>query len=323
MILTKFYHYFSFFTVFMLTRWIIFINIILATMLGYGFVQLLFSWNSDSYNTVKNPDFSAVTNNSTSLKTVPLNISDLLESHFFGQKQMDTPAESVPIPQATDTQLDLKLQGIFFTSDGHGEFESWAMIAHSSGKTGIYTEGSALSINRNLPLPAGAILYKIDEKQVILSRNGRYESLRFEENGSSRNNSTADTIINPDNSPIIHDPSNEKSITNDTNPSQLLGKYQQQLRTRPESLMQLVRIYPVNESGNFIGYKLKEGHDPKIMSQFGLESGDIVTAVNGVTLDSPLKGLSLIQQLATADRVDLQLLRNGQTLSLSFTVDQP
>ena len=164
-----------------------------------------------------------------------------------------------------------------------------------------------MSINGNFPLPAGAVLHKIYEKYVVLSRNGRYESLRFDESDSSKNTFNS------------HPQSNE--VSQET-PSQLLGQFQQQLRTKPESLMRLVRIYPVKESESFIGYRLKPGHDKNIMSQFGLESGDIVTAVNDVTLDSPLKGLGLIQQLATADRIDLQVLRDGQSLSLSFAIDQ-
>jgi len=248
-------------------------------------------------------------NSSVSSKIDFLDISNLLESQLFGQTKTTVPEVAVEMAQPLETQLNLKLHGIFFTADGHGEFESWAMITQADGKSGIYNENSALSINGNLPLPAGAVLHKIYEKYIVLSRNGRYESLRFDENDNSNNSFSTY-------------PQNEPIAVSQENPSQLLGQFQQQLHTKPESLMRLVRIFPVSESGKFIGYRLKPGHDKNIMSQFGLESGDIVTAVNDVALDSPLKGLGLIQQLATADRVDLQVLRDGQALSLSFAIEQ-
>jgi len=241
--------------------------------------------------------------------TTVLDISNLLKSQLFGQTKTAVSQVAVETEQLLETKLNLKLHGIFFTPDGRGEFESWAMITQPNGKSGIYNENSALSVNENLPLPAGAMLHKIYEKYVVLSRNGRYESLRFDESESSNNN-------------VVDYPQNEGIAIHQENPSQLLGQFQQQLRTKPESLMRLVRIFPISESGKFIGYRLKPGHDKNIMSQFGLESGDIVTAVNDVTLDSPLKGLGLIQQLATADRIDLQVLRDGQALSLSFAIEQ-
>jgi len=292
----------------MLIRGITILNIILAAMLSYSVVQFLLSFNQ-APSVKTHTQSTTLADSDASFKTDSLDISDLLNSQLFGQTKVAELPVTAEMMQPLDTQLNLKLHGIFFTPDGHGEFESWAMITQPDGKSGIYNENSALSMNGNLPLPAGAVLHKIYEKYVVLSRNGRYESLRFDENDSSNN--------------YFPDHSQNESITiSQENPSQLLGQFQQQLRTKPESLMRLVRIFPVSESGKFIGYRLKPGHDKNIMSQFGLESGDIVTAVNDVTLDSPLKGLGLIQQLATADRVDLQVLRDDQALSLSFAIAQ-
>jgi general secretion pathway protein C len=83
-----------------------------------------------------------------------------------------------------------------------------------------------------------------------------------------------------------------------------------------------MRISAVKRGGRFIGYRIKPGKDATLLSRFNLQSGDILTAVNGVKLDSPLKGLGLIQQLATANQVDLEVLRNGRVVSLSFFIEK-
>jgi general secretion pathway protein C len=85
-------------------------------------------------------------------------------------------------------------------------------------------------------------------------------------------------------------------------------------------LAQLARIQPAYDEGKLIGYRLDAGKDKTLLSHFNLQVGDILTTVNDVELDSPLKGLSLIQQLSEADQLNLTVLRNGRTHSQSFNI---
>jgi len=105
-------------------------------------------------------------------------------------------------------------------------------------------------------------------------------------------------------------------------PGQLLGHYQHQLQTDPNSLIKLIRISPVNQAGNLVGYQLHPGQDTHLLASFNLQPGDILTSLNGVKLDNPINGLSVIQPLATAEQINLEILSEGQPLSFSFNVER-
>jgi general secretion pathway protein C len=278
------------------------INIVLAAIFGYSIMQLSFSFNTISstinmqflgqkihlHKNVKNPLFSKPA----------VDISTLLVSNLFGNSHFDLQIATQNKKNHPKTKLNLKLHGIYYSSNSH---TSRAMITPSNGK------GEAFSIGESLP--SGALLHEIYPKKVILLRNGRYETLRLV-GTVSINNKTKEQFVNR----------GQKARRD--NPTKLLGDYQRQLQTNPSRLMKLVQIYPVTKGNRFIGYRLKPGKDTTLLSQFDLQSGDILTGVNGVKLNSPLKGLGVIQQLATAEQIDLEVLRSGRIVSLSFAVEK-
>lgn len=277
------------------------INIVLAAVLGYSIMQLSLSFNAISSidmqslgqkihprQYIQKPLFSKPT----------VDISTLLVSHLFGNSHFALQIATQNKKNHPETKLNLKLHGIYYSSNSHTSF---ALIAPSNGK------GETFSIGESLP--SGAVLHEIYPKKVILLRNGRYETLRLV--GSvSINNKTKEQSVK----------SGQKARQD--NPTKLLGNYQRQLQTNPSRLMKLVKISPVTKGNRFIGYRLKPGKDKTLLSQFDLQSGDILTGVNGVKLNSPLKGLGVIQQLATANQIDLEVLREENIVSLSFAVER-
>ena len=85
--------------------------------------------------------------------------------------------------------------------------------------------------------------------------------------------------------------------------------------------MNLVRAAPVNENGQFIGYRISPGQDRALFNKFGLQNGDVVTAVNGITLDNPLKGFKVLEQVANATQLNLQVKRRGEVMDLQFYIE--
>jgi len=53
----------------------------------------------------------------------------------------------------------------------------------------------------------------------------------------------------------------------------------------------------------------------------GFEAGDVVTAINGVSLDNPTNTMVLYNSLRTAADVVFELQRGDQQLSLSVNLD--
>jgi len=263
-------------------RWII--NIALTAVLGYSAVQIIIMLIDTTPLETNNQHTRS---HQAQISTPALNISP--QAYLFGKPKPDETQIVSHTPH--ETQLNLKLHGIYYSSD---PTMSYAMIAAANGKSTSYRVGQTVS---------SAVLHEIDSRRVILLRNGRYETLHIM--GTKDNHSQESAVP-----------------TNDISAGKLLGQYQRQLQTNPNSLMKLMRIYPVKRSGRFIGYRIKQGKDASLLSRFNLQSGDILTAVNGVKLDSPLKGLGLIQQLATANQINLEILRNGQVVPLFFVVEK-
>ena len=53
----------------------------------------------------------------------------------------------------------------------------------------------------------------------------------------------------------------------------------------------------------------------------GFEAGDVVTGINGVSLDNPTNTMVLYNSLRTAGEVVFELERGGQPMTLSVSLD--
>ncbi len=277
------------------------INIVLAAVLGYSIMQLSLSFNTIS--SIEMQIFGQQIHprqyvQKAQFSKPAVDISTLLVSHLFGNSHFALQIATQNKKNHPETKLNLKLHGIYYSTNPH---TSRAMIAPNNGK------GKAFSIGESLP--SGAVLHEIYPKKVILLRNGRYETLRLVGTVSINNKTKKQSVKG-----------GQKARRD--NSTKLLGDYQRQLQTNPSRLMKLVKISPVTKGNRFIGYRLKSGKDKTLLSQFDLQSGDILTGVNGVKLNSPLKGLGVIQQLATANQIDLEVLRSGRIVSLSFAIEK-
>lgn len=226
--------------------------------------------------------------------------------HLFGEATAEVAEPAVEdIPEeAPDTTLALTLRGVIA---GVGR-SSWAIIADRGGSEETYGIDS--------PLPGGAVLKEIFADRVILLRNNRFETLRLPEDadvGSS--------------SPVRRAPprrTSSRSSSHSSAPkgavtrmgpevSTVVKDYKKKLLDDPQSVMGVVRAEPYRRGGKLSGYRIFPGKDKELMSKVGLRPGDVVTGVNGINLDSPLKGLEIMQQVTDAKEVSVDVLRNGVT----------
>ncbi len=286
------------------------IHIILVAILGYEVTTI-----GLTFNRVRPLKTSFITTVKANAQTTALSTTfdptPLLTAHLFGQATKEVTAVTTDSPP--ETPLNLKLQGIYYYRTDPRS--SYAVVTNSEGKTKVYRQGEMIDSERQ------AVIHAIEPKHLVLMRNQRQEIIRFSAppaKSTDVNGSTPTTLPTTTRSesnmiePVEH--------TTQLSSEQLLAHYQQQLQTDPAVLAQLVRINPVNDGDRLIGYRLRPGQDATLMAKFGLQTGDIVTMINGVALDSPMKAIGLAQQLATTDQLNVQLLRNGQSETLSFHI---
>ena len=92
----------------------------------------------------------------------------------------------------------------------------------------------------------------------------------------------------------------------------------EQVRNNPAQFTQLAA--PVIQDGKLIGLRVR-GLDPATMSKLGLEAGDLVTAVNGIAVDSPQRASEILASVQNAASVRVTVQRNGQPVDV--TVGKP
>jgi general secretion pathway protein C len=241
--------------------------------------------------------------------------------NLFGKYEPNKPV-AAPVQPAVvpETRLNLKLRGVFASED---KTAARAIIADSRENEDSYSIGS--------PLPGGAILNEIFPDRVILEHNGQLETLRLpsdevDESGpgptSTARESSVDTTQG---SPMVpgRDTGSanlEEASASTPDNAALLGQYRQALMNDPNSVMGLVNVQPYQKDGELVGYRVRPGKDRALLQRFGLRSGDIVTAVNGVPMNNPVKALEVLRDLSAASQLTVDIERNGTPQSFTFQI---
>lgn len=92
------------------------------------------------------------------------------------------------------------------------------------------------------------------------------------------------------------------------------------MRKSPDAFARQLRIVPSYREGEMNGLKLYGIRTGTIPDLLGLKNGDLVTQIAGVKLDSMKRLMSLSSDLYGADTVNLEILRKGETLDLSYEI---
>ncbi len=242
-----------------------------------------------------------------------MSVGNLANLHLFGQATKHVPkAEPVVPTEAPDTQLRLTLRGVIAGSS----INNLAIISDRAGNEETYRIESSL--------PGGATLKEIHADRVILLHNNRFETLRLPQDqipgGAAKNVASKQKPRHQNKRNVNRRNNKSKPTVTNLGPevSQALTNYRETLINDPQSLMNAVRAEPYREGGKLSGYRIFPGKDKKLMDQIGLQPGDVVTAVNGIELNSPLKGLEVMQKVTDATEVTVNVIRDN--VSQTFVV---
>ena len=224
-----------------------------------------------------------------------LDIAKVVGWHLFGAPSAAAPSASGPI-DAPDTRLNLVLRGVLSSEDPEG---ARAIIAEPNGNENYFRVGSAL--------PGGAELTEIYADRIILKRAGQHETLRLPRDAMEG------AINTPARLPGADAPTGDAG--------ELLGEYRDRIGENPQVLLDLARAVPAPAPGGGIdGFRLFPGNKPALFTQLGLQPGDLVKEVNGVTLDSPVRGAEAMQILRESEQLTLRIQRAGEEINLAVDI---
>ena len=223
-----------------------------------------------------------------------LDLNRISAAQLFGQYQAKTALST--LATAPDTSLNLTLLGIL--ANGHNKASSRALIS-GNGEEKPYAIGDTVA--------PGAVLTAIFPDRVVLWHNGQPETLRLDK---SQPNSAAPPIAVAENA--------------GEGGAESLGQIRQQMLANPAKAQDYIRVQPAaGASGNGqIGYRIYPGRDRAVFNDAGLRPGDVVTSINGVSLDDPAKSLQLLSDLSNASQVTLTIQRGGETQTVNVNLSQ-
>ncbi len=212
--------------------------------------------------------------------------------HLFGEPAKTSAPIQLPT-QAPKTSLQLTLRGLFHTV---GDQDPLAIIAEGNKPEKVYHVGDTIADN--------AEIYSIEADRVILKRGVRYETLFLPKE-------RIETGMGPRARNVRNNPRN-----NSTQSDQSLSAIRDQLLSNPQDIQKWLKVAPFFKNQKITGYRIAPGPDPKLMDALGLRSGDIVLSINGHPLGDAATMLKSLQSLADADRVSLEVQRNGETITI-------
>ena len=81
-----------------------------------------------------------------------------------------------------------------------------------------------------------------------------------------------------------------------------------------------LRAVPLIKDGKSLGFRIFNIRPGSVIDRMGLANGDVVQSVNGVALDEPSKALAMLEDLRTADRLTVDLLRKNKPTTLIYDI---
>ena len=207
-------------------------------------------------------------------------VNTIVSHHLFGKVDVVQVASKVPV-NAPTTNLQLTLNGVFAA----GKSDGYAIISEGArDNQKLYHIGDKV---------AGATLQQVLPDHVILMRNGQYETLRFPKLKQSGLNvkSSAAPVASP----------------------AVMGSERTQM-------LNLVQIIPVNKRGRLTGYRILPKKDRALYNKLGLRPSDLVVAINGISLLDQNNFSKVMQLLASANQMDVEVMRQGSKQSLRIVL---
>ena len=241
-----------------------------------------------------------------------VNIAQLKSLTVFGKVEAPKQEQAAVIESnAVKTSLNLILVGVVESSDEN----SARAIISAGDKQDVY------AINAPLPVGNNITLSKVMSDRVIINNNGQYESLWL-------------YVSDPD------APSVSRSVTSPqpvSRPSELSSgrngvAYGPELHSPQDrsgdpalaevsrNLADVVAMSIHRENGQVVGYKIRPGRDAEKFKAVGLQTDDIVTAINGMPLTNPAKIMEIYKNMGNTTSASLEIKRAGSVITVDVVL---
>jgi S1-C subfamily serine protease len=84
--------------------------------------------------------------------------------------------------------------------------------------------------------------------------------------------------------------------------------------------LQRARVEPTLDDGRFVGFRVIELLPDSFWGQTDLRPGDVVTHVNGASVEDPNQAFEVFESLRSASVIEVRYLREGAARTLRFPI---
>jgi general secretion pathway protein C len=236
----------------------------------------------------------------------PLALAPLARYLGLPDKLREQVIPTEPTDEARPTVLDLKLLGTMLSSRPETSLAS--VYEGATRRTRSVWVGGELQ---------GAQVVAIERTRVLLLSAGRLEFIGPES-----------TTATGGKDPRASTPAAPASTSSPGISVQQVGpgSYEisrQELDTvlaNPNQLLMQARVVPAFRDGKAQGFKMFSIRPDSLYSRIGLQNGDVMQRINGLSLDSVEQGLYAFQKLRESPRIELEVERNGQPMRLTYSL---
>jgi general secretion pathway protein C len=226
------------------------------------------------------------------------------------------PLESAPAPVVAE-DLHIKLLGTSKLS----RTKPYAIIEDQTGEQSLYQLGDEI--------PDAGKLVAVETARAIILHNGQRVALEMPKNDFQ----SAEPESNPLDinamrfrrglnrfhrfGPKPGPPDSSDLNLQRTGPSSFEVDRSDLMKSvsNPAVLMTQIRAVPNVQDGSTKGFTLSEIVPGSVFQQLGLEDGDVLTGINGQTVNNPLQAVGMLSQLSQQPAVDVTVMRDGQPMS--------
>ncbi|SVC53300.1 uncharacterized protein METZ01_LOCUS306154 [marine metagenome] len=220
--------------------------------------------------------------------------NQIIEAHLFGIAPSESlEAVTETIIEAPETTLSLKLAGMVSVSGEENQYSS-AIIVSGNGEQKTYQIGQTIDGS------GGARLHSVLNNRVLVVRAGQLESLSLpkKESGNSL------TVV-----PRVARVATTAPVREIISPD-------------ASRITDIIRVAPHIEQGQMVGFRVTPGKEQQQFTLLGLLAGDVVTDINGTSMNDPSRGIQVFESLGEGTIANVTVIREGETQVLAVDTSQ-
>jgi general secretion pathway protein C len=229
----------------------------------------------------------------------------------------EQPTEVAPEVTAEEleaTRLPLKLLGTVSASD---QKASYAAVEDQQNHKQIVVRVDDRLLDK-------ATVIRIERRRIVLQNGAKREELALDDEDTLGGARTAGVgaraRVAP---PPPADDLRERIKRLSEGSFQVQREDVDEAMRNPAELFSEARILPKYDNGAMVGVQLSSIKPGSLFEEIGIQNGDTVTQVNGITVTSPQDSAALLKELTSASDFQVQVLgADGQTRALTYSIGE-